>query len=100
MLVKYSEAGGVEVGISKTFDGKHPPLNRGVDTLTTATVNPGVLWSGQYYQVGVEAILPINSHTAHNVGVIAQIHFYPGTNRDDSSNVRDTVLESSLTWRS
>jgi hypothetical protein len=24
MLVKYSEADGVEVGISKTFDGKHP----------------------------------------------------------------------------
>ena len=24
MLVKYSEAAGVEVGISKTFDGKHP----------------------------------------------------------------------------
>jgi hypothetical protein len=24
MLVKYSEAEGVEVGISKTFDGKHP----------------------------------------------------------------------------
>jgi hypothetical protein len=24
MLVKYSESDGVEVGISKTFDGKHP----------------------------------------------------------------------------
>jgi len=24
MLVKYSESEGVEVGISKTFDGKHP----------------------------------------------------------------------------
>ena len=52
------------------------PLNRGVDELTTGTINPGVIWSGQYYQVGVEAIIPVNAHTGHNVGVIAQVHFY------------------------
>ena len=52
------------------------PLNRGVDTLTTGTVNPGVIWSGQYFQVGIEAMIPVNNHSGHNVGVIAQIHFY------------------------
>jgi hypothetical protein len=26
------------------------PLNRGVNELTTGTINPGVIWSGQYYQ--------------------------------------------------
>jgi hypothetical protein len=52
------------------------PLNRGVDKLTTGTINPGVIWSGQYFQLGIEAMIPINSETGHNVGVIAQIHLY------------------------
>ncbi len=51
------------------------PLNRG-HTPTTGTVNPGVIWSGQYFQVGVEAVIPVNSHTGNNVGVLAQLHFY------------------------
>jgi hypothetical protein len=52
------------------------PLNRRVDSLTTGTINPGVIWSGQYFQVGIEAMIPVNNHSGHNVGVIAQIHFY------------------------
>jgi hypothetical protein len=52
------------------------PLNRGVNELITGTINPGVIWSGQYFQVGIEAMIPVNGHTGHNVGVIAQIHFY------------------------
>jgi hypothetical protein len=52
------------------------PLNRGVDTLTSGTINPGIIWSGQYFQVGIEAMIPVNDHSGHNVGVIAQIHFY------------------------
>jgi hypothetical protein len=52
------------------------PLNRSVDKLTTGTINPGVIWSGQYYQVGIEAVIPVNNHSGHNVGVVAQVHFY------------------------
>ncbi len=51
------------------------PLNRGRSP-TTGTVNPGVIWSGKYFQVGVEAVIPINAHTGNNVGVLAQLHFY------------------------
>jgi hypothetical protein len=51
------------------------PLNR-VSDPTTGTVNPGIIWSGQYFQLGVEAIIPINSHTGNNIGVVAQLHFY------------------------
>ena len=51
------------------------PLNRG-RTPTTGTINPGVIWSGKYFQVGVEAVIPINRHTGNNVGVLAQLHFY------------------------
>ena len=52
------------------------PLNRGQEGQTTGTINPGLIWSGKYFQVGAEAIIPINSRTANNVGVIAQLHFY------------------------
>jgi hypothetical protein len=43
---------------------------------TTGIVNPGLLWSGQYLQVGVEAVIPVNSATGHHVGVMGQLHFY------------------------
>ena len=52
------------------------PLNRGAGGQTTGTINPGVLWAGQHFQFGVEAIIPINERTGDNVGVIAQLHFY------------------------
>jgi hypothetical protein len=43
---------------------------------TTGTINPGVIWVGNYYQVGVEAIIPINRASGDGVGVIAQLHLY------------------------
>jgi hypothetical protein len=52
------------------------PLNRGPTGPTTGTINPGVIWAGRYFQVGVEAVIPINEHTGNNVGVIAQLHFF------------------------
>jgi hypothetical protein len=52
------------------------PLNRRPLGPTTGTVNPGVIWAGKYFQVGVEAVVPINEHTGNNVGVIAQLHFF------------------------
>jgi hypothetical protein len=51
------------------------PVNR-ISGPTTGTVNPGIIWSGQYFQLGVEAIVPINAHTGNNVGVVGQLHFY------------------------
>ena len=52
------------------------PLNRGARGQTTGTINPGVIWAGKYFQVGVEAIIPINERRGTNVGVIAQLHFF------------------------
>ena len=73
-----------DIGLKAPFNHMIPlvefamatPLNRGAGGLTTGTVNPGVIWSGQYFQVGCEAVIPINHHTGSNVGVIAQLHFY------------------------
>lgn len=45
-------------------------------TLTTGTIQPGVIWVGNYFQVGVEALIPINRQSGSNVGVIAQLHLY------------------------
>ncbi|MFH0300882.1 hypothetical protein AAFX91_27380 [Bradyrhizobium sp. 31Argb] len=45
-------------------------------TKTTGTINPGVLWVGNKFQVGVEALIPINRQSGTNVGVIAQLHLY------------------------
>jgi len=43
---------------------------------TTGTINPGVIWVGNKFQFGVEALIPINRQSGSNVGVIGQLHFY------------------------
>jgi hypothetical protein len=43
---------------------------------TTGTVTPGVIWIGGYFQVGLEAIIPINRASGTGVGVLAQLHLY------------------------
>jgi hypothetical protein len=50
--------------------------NFGNPNTTTGTVNPGVIWVGSYFQVGVEALIPINRQSGSGVGVLAQLHLY------------------------
>ena len=50
--------------------------NFGQSWVTTGTVNPGVIWVGNYFQVGVEAIIPINRSSGTGVGVMGQLHLY------------------------
>jgi hypothetical protein len=45
-------------------------------TMTTGTINPGVIWVGNTFQIGIEALIPINRQSGTNVGVIAQLHLY------------------------
>lgn len=52
-----------------------PIANRG-EARTTGTINPGVLWSGRYVQLGAEAIIPINKDSGDSVGFALQLHFY------------------------
>jgi hypothetical protein len=73
-----------DVGLSPPFDRMIPlvevavatPFNRGQNGQSTGTVQPGVIWAGQYFQVGAEAIIPINSRTGHGVGAVLQLHFF------------------------
>ena len=54
------------------------PMNRtdypGIGT--TGTIQPGIIWSGQYFQVGAEAIIPANRASGHGFGAVVQLHFY------------------------
>ena len=43
---------------------------------TTGTVNPGVIYVADKYQLGVEAIVPVNRPSGDGVGVIGQLHLY------------------------
>jgi hypothetical protein len=43
---------------------------------TQFTIAPGVIYLGDTFQVGVEALIPGNKATGQNVGVIAQLHFF------------------------
>ena len=50
--------------------------NFGNSSVTTGTVNPGVIWVGSYFQVGLEAVIPINRESGSGVGVLGQLHLY------------------------
>jgi hypothetical protein len=50
--------------------------NAGTGIRTTGTINPGVIWVRNYFQVGVEAIVPINRDSGTGVGFLAQLHLY------------------------
>jgi hypothetical protein len=80
----YLQSAVKDVGLSAPFDRMIPiveielqrPLNRSDDRRTTGTVNPGILWAGRKFQLGLEAIIPINGRSGHGVGARAQLHFF------------------------
>jgi hypothetical protein len=79
----YLQANVRDIGLGAPFDRLVPivemafetPLG-GPDRKTTGTINPGVVWTGDSIQLGLEAQLPINRQSGKGVGVLAQIHFY------------------------
>jgi hypothetical protein len=50
--------------------------NFGNSNLTIGTINPGVIWVGSYFQVGLEAVIPVNGASGHDVGFLGQLHLY------------------------
>jgi hypothetical protein len=57
------------------FSFETPTDHRGGED-TTGFINPGIIWAGQLFQVGVEAVIPANTDSGRSVGVIGQLHFY------------------------
>src|SRR5271155_4907487 len=50
--------------------------NFGNSYITTGTINPGVIWVGSYFQVGLEAQVPVNRASGSSVGFLGQLHLY------------------------
>ena len=44
--------------------------------MTTATINPGILWESKYFQVGVEALIPVNRESGNHIGGMIQFQIY------------------------
>jgi hypothetical protein len=83
-----------DIGLGAPFDRLIPlvevtattPLNRGFNRgtgltngtghATTGVVAPGVIWAGQYFQIGAEAIIPYGQGQGHGVGAVLQLHFF------------------------
>jgi hypothetical protein len=70
----------VELALETPVDGRNAGR-------TTGTVNPGIIWFGRYFQLGLEAVIPINHDVSKNIGALAQIHFY-----------LDDILPQVFTW--
>ncbi|HZM03913.1 MAG TPA: hypothetical protein VFC44_12950, partial [Candidatus Saccharimonadales bacterium] len=51
------------------------PENRGGGS-TTGTINPGVFYESRYFQIGAEAIVPVNSATGHGAGAVLQLEIF------------------------
>jgi hypothetical protein len=43
---------------------------------TTGTINPGILWETEFAQFGVEAVVPVNSHSGAHVGAVFQVWIF------------------------
>ena len=53
------------------------PINRITPGVTTTgTIQPGIIWSGTYYQIGAEAIIPVNKQSGPGFGGVVQFHVY------------------------
>ena len=50
--------------------------NFGNPYTTTGTVNPGLIYIGSTFQVGLEAMIPVNRASGTGVGVLGQLHIY------------------------
>jgi hypothetical protein len=58
------------------FSFKTETSNFDENERTTGTINPGLLYITDKYQLGVEAIIPINRASGDDVGVIANLHLF------------------------
>ena len=52
------------------------PTTHGGNVSTRGTISPGIIYTGDSYQLGIEALIPATQTTGHGVGVIAQFHVF------------------------
>jgi hypothetical protein len=49
---------------------------RDASNTTTGSINPGIIYAADKFQIGAEAIIPINRASGKGIGWVAQLHFY------------------------
>ncbi len=82
----YLKSNVVDLGLSNFFNRMNFIVEASLQTpvantltsggLTTGTINPGIIWTGNYFQIGVEAVIPVNRLSGADIGIIAQVHIY------------------------
>jgi len=73
-----------DIGLPEPFRNMIPLVEFALSTdengesrgITTGTVNPGVLWETPHYQLGAEALIPLNSDSGQHVGVEIQLWIF------------------------
>jgi hypothetical protein len=82
--LEYLQRQVMDVGLQPPFNRMIPlvevafttGLSRGAGGQTVGTVQPGIIWAGQYAQIGAELILPVTSTSGRGFGAVVQLHFY------------------------
>ena len=44
--------------------------------VTTGTIQPGAIYMADTWQFALEAIVPINAASGHNIGIVGELHFF------------------------
>jgi hypothetical protein len=72
-----------DVGLGQPFNHLIPLVEFAFETPenrqgggTTGTINPGVLYENNYFQVGLEAIIPVNGQSGQGIGAVFQVQIY------------------------
>ena len=73
-----------DVGLPWPFNRLFPIVEFTGETLltghqsgqTTAFANPGLIWAGKYFELAVEAQIPLNDISGKNVGILGMIHVF------------------------
>jgi hypothetical protein len=50
--------------------------NRDDRGITTGTINPGILWETRHFQLGAEALIPVNHESGDHVGFVIQMWIF------------------------
>lgn len=73
-----------DIGLPEPFKNMIPLVefsfstdeNRDFGGITSGSINPGVLWEATYFQIGAEALLPINAEKGSHIGLVVQAWIY------------------------
>ena len=80
----YLQAEVRDIGLPKPFSQLIPLTEFSLSTQenrdgrgeTTGTINPGVLYESTYFQLGAEALIPINHDSGAHVGAVVQVWIF------------------------